>query len=136
MKIKSFLAAALIGLNVLVVSSTAVAPVFAEVVESDACDNLVEGSIAYKSNGCGGYGNTDELPTVIQNILNSVILISGTVALTFVIVGGVQYMASTGDPGKTKKAKDTILYACVGLVICALAFIIVNWTISIINSAT
>ena len=38
-------------------------------------------------------------------------------------------MTSTGDAGKVKKAKDTILYALIGLIICVLSFAIVNWTI-------
>ena len=46
-------------------------------------------------------------------------------------------MTSAGDPGKTKKAKDTILYAVIGLIICVLAFAIVNFVIGgIINSNT
>ena len=45
-------------------------------------------------------------------------------------------MTSTGDTGKTQKAKNTILYALIGLAVCALAFAIVNWTISTISRAT
>lgn len=45
-------------------------------------------------------------------------------------------MTSTGDAGKIKKAKDTILYAVIGLVVCALAFIIVNWAISIVSNSS
>lgn len=153
MKIKNiFLVVAMAILGIVGSLSVAAVPVFADtllaanddssstantgsdVIQADACKNLKEGTIAYESNGCGG-SSKDELPTVIQNILNSVILLSGLVAVVFVVIGGVQYMTSTGDPGKTKKAKDTILYACLGLIICALAFIIVNWTISIIDSA-
>ena len=44
-------------------------------------------------------------------------------------------MTSTGDAGKVKQAKDTILYAVIGLIICALAFAIVNWTIGILNDS-
>ena len=43
-------------------------------------------------------------------------------------------MTSTGDSDKLSKAKRTILYATIGLVICALAATIVNFTIGIINS--
>ncbi len=80
------------------------------------------------------FGNGD-LKNVIVNILNGVIGALGIVAVVFVIIGGVQYMTSHGDSAKTKKAKDTILYACIGLVVCALAFIIVNFAIGIINKS-
>lgn len=79
--------------------------------------------------GCPGNSNSD-LPTVIQNILNAIIAVAGIVSVVFIIIGGIQYTTSAGDPGKTKKAKDTILYALIGLIICALSFAIVNFTIS------
>ena len=79
--------------------------------------------------GCPGNSNSD-LPTVFQNILNAIIGIAGVVSVVFIIIGGIQYTTSAGDPGKTKKAKDTILYALIGLIICALSFAIVNFTIS------
>ena len=49
-------------------------------------------------------------------------------------IGGVGYMTSSGDAGKVKKAKDTILYGVIGLVIVALSFAIVNFVISSIIS--
>ena len=47
-----------------------------------------------------------------------------------VIVGGIGYMTSTGDVGKAKKAKDTILYGIIGLVVALLAFAIVNFVLT------
>lgn len=83
--------------------------------------------------GCGG--GEDRLPDVIVFILNAIIAISGLVAVVFVIIGGISYMTSTGDPGKTKKAKDTILYALIGMVVCVLAFAIVNWVVGILKNS-
>ena len=100
------------------------APAFAD----DPCrDDLPE--VVKEANGCNGTGSTDQLPKLIQNVLNAIIAVSGLVAVVFVVIGGVQYMTSTGDAGKVKKAKDTILYALIGLIICVLSFAIVNWTI-------
>ena len=72
----------------------------------------------------------------IGTIVTAVIGVLGLVAVVFVIMGGVQYMTSAGDPGKIKKAKDTILYACIGLAVCALAFAITQFAINAINQAT
>ncbi len=66
----------------------------------------------------------------VTNILNVIIGALGIVAVIVIILGGVQYMTSTGDAGKVKKAKDTILYGIIGLVICVLAFAIVNFVIA------
>ena len=95
------------------------------------CDNLTNAD-ARKAAGCD---NGAELTNVIKNILEAVIGVAGFVAVVFIVVGGVQYMTSTGDSGKIKKAKDTILYALIGLIICALSFAIVNWTVGVVNKS-
>lgn len=75
-----------------------------------------------------GDGSNDLQSTVV-GIINAVIGVLGIVAVVVIILGGVQYMTSTGDAGKVKKAKDTILYGVIGLIICVLAFAIVNFVI-------
>lgn len=72
-------------------------------------------------------GNT--LESDVTGIISAVIAVLGLVAVVVIIVGGIQYMTSSGDSGKVKKAKDTILYGVIGLVICVLAFAIVNFVI-------
>lgn len=112
-------ALALTGLISTTISTT---PAFADdVCSSDAAQAVKDAA------GCGG--GSGDLFGVIQSILNVVISIAGIICVIFIIVGGFQYMTSSGDPGKTKKAKDTILYACIGLIVCALAFAIVNFVL-------
>ena len=65
----------------------------------------------------------------VTTIINAVIGILGLVCVVVMIIGGVNYMTSSGDAGKVKKAKDTILYGLIGLVVCVLAFALVNWVI-------
>lgn len=72
---------------------------------------------------------SDDLIVSITNIINAIIAILGIVAVIVIIIGGVSYMTSSGDAGKVKKAKDTIMYGIIGLVICVLAFAIVNFVI-------
>lgn len=73
-----------------------------------------------------------DFSSALQSLLNSVIGICGLVATIFVVMGGYYYITAAGDPGKIQKAKNTILYACIGLAVCALAFAIVNFTINAI----
>ena len=75
-------------------------------------------------------GKNTNLSTSIVNILNGVIGILGIVAVVVIIIGGIGYMTSAGDAGKVKKAKDTLLYGVIGLVIVVLAFAIVNFVIA------
>ena len=72
----------------------------------------------------------DDLKGNIVSILNAVIGVLSFVCVVVIIIGGVSYMTSSGDASKVKKAKDTILYGVIGLVICVLAFAIVNFVIS------
>jgi amino acid transporter len=108
--------------------------VFADSSTNSICDNNNVSDEVKAAAGCTNT-NSDKFPSVVTSILNGVIGMLGLVAVAFIVVGGVNYMTSTGDPGKTKKAKDTILYACIGLIVCALSFAIVNFTINIINHA-
>ena len=66
----------------------------------------------------------------VTSIINAVIGILGLVCVVVMIIGGINYMTSSGDAGKVKKAKDTILYGLIGLIVCVLAFAIVNWVIT------
>ncbi len=65
----------------------------------------------------------------VTSIINAVIGVLGLVCVVIMIIGGINYMTSSGDAGKVKKAKDTILYGLIGLVVCVLAFALVNWVI-------
>ncbi len=100
---------------------------------SSICGNDSVPESVQAASGCSN--SAPNITTVIQNILNGIILILGVIAVIYIVIGGVTYMTSTGDPGKTKKAKDTILYATIGLVICALSAAIVNFTIGLINNS-
>lgn len=76
-----------------------------------------------------GDGKGTELPDAVITIINAVVGVLALVCVIVIIIGGVNYMTSSGDSGKVKKAKDTILYGVIGLVVCVLAFAIVNFVI-------
>ena len=83
----------------------------------------------------GCYGDSTKIEDVIINVINGVVGVFGIVATVFIIVGGVGYMTSNGDSGKVEKAKKTILYAVIGLIVSVLAFAIVNFVVAnVINS--
>ncbi|MBR2726082.1 hypothetical protein IKE87_02340 [Candidatus Saccharibacteria bacterium] len=60
---------------------------------------------------------------------------AGIVAVVFVLIGGVSYMTSAGDPGKIKQAKQTITYALIGLAIVGLAEVITAFVSNLIRDA-
>ncbi|MCL1876632.1 pilin [Candidatus Saccharibacteria bacterium] len=67
---------------------------------------------------------------LVNNIINIFLLVVGILSVIFLIWGGLSYIMSRGDPKKVEAAKNTILYAIIGLVISLLAWAIVNWVFS------
>lgn len=130
---KTFLVKTLaaIFLGILSVGAFAL-PVNSAYAEVDICSSDAPAPVK-DANGCNG-GSSSGISDAIQGILNGVIGAAGLVAVVFIIIGGINYMTSAGDSNKVEKGKKTILYATIGLIICALSFAIVNWVIgSVLN---
>ena len=67
--------------------------------------------------------------SVFKDIANVLIYITGAVSVIMVIVGGLRYVLSSGNSKAVEDAKNTILYAIVGVIVAAAAFAIVNFVI-------
>ena len=65
----------------------------------------------------------------VEAVLSVVFKVAGAVAVLVIIIAGISYIISAGDPQKTAKAKDAILYAVIGLVVALLASVIVSYTL-------
>ncbi|MBR3144199.1 hypothetical protein IKF12_03335 [Candidatus Saccharibacteria bacterium] len=72
---------------------------------------------------------------VFKQITNTILYIVGILAVIMLIIGGIRYVVSGGDSKKVTDAKNTILYAIIGLIICFLAFAIVNFVIAALPSS-
>lgn len=77
-----------------------------------------------------GLGNDTDLSGSVQVLVNAFIALIGLLAVVMIIVGAVSMQTSQGDTGKVKKARDTMLYGIIGLVIALLAFAIVNFVLA------
>lgn len=76
---------------------------------------------------------TDEVGPIINKVVNALLYVLGAVAVVMIIIGGVMYTTSGGDAGGVKKAKDTILYAVIGLVVAIFAYAIINFVVKAIK---
>jgi hypothetical protein len=76
-----------------------------------------------------GLPHTQATHSEVQLILNIVIGIIAALSLLFVTIGGFRYILSQGDPQGISKAKGTVLYALIGLVIAIVAETIVAFVI-------
>lgn len=69
------------------------------------------------------------LKEVITTISNTILLLVGVVAVLFLILGGFQYVTSGGNPEQVNKAKNTILYAIIGIVAALIAYVAVTFVL-------
>ncbi len=71
-------------------------------------------------------GRVDQIISTVINIFS---LVVGVISVIMIIIGGLKYITSGGDSGNVSGAKNTILYAIIGLVIVALAQVIVKFVL-------
>lgn len=64
---------------------------------------------------------------VVLKLITIALFFIGALAFVFVIWGGILFVTSGGDAEKTTKARNTLLYAIIGIVVVVLAYAIVTW---------
>lgn len=89
---------------------------------------------------CGANGDTavckatgDKLfgpNSIWTNIINTLIFVTGSISVLMIVIGGLRYATSGGDQGSITSAKNTILYAVVGLILSVMGYAIVNFVLS------
>lgn len=72
----------------------------------------------------------NDLMSRVKTIINVVLGVVGVVAVVIIIIAGVYFILSQGDAAKITRAKNTIIYGVVGLLVALLAFAIVNFVLS------
>jgi hypothetical protein len=70
--------------------------------------------------------NGDAVPDLLHSIVNIISLLVGAIAIIMIIVSGFKYITSGGDSAKVSSAKNTLIYAMIGLAVAVLAQLIVN----------
>lgn len=120
------LAAPLLALGVLVL-----APVSSP-VSAQACDplnpSLAGGAACSKPSGAEADLFGEE--SIFTRIVNILLFIIGAVAVIMLIIGGIRYTLSGGKDAEVQAAKNTILYAIIGIVVAFLAYAVVNWVLT------
>jgi hypothetical protein len=115
-----------------------------------SCGNIgssvAQGADAAVPNNGGGniQGNCDASATagstqikhIASNIVNIFSIIVGAVSIIMIIYGGFRYITSGGDSGAVGNAKNTLIYAIVGLIIVALAQVIVHFVLNQTSGVT
>ena len=75
-------------------------------------------------------GVPTDLEGGLMNLINWILGFVSMISVLMIIYGGVQYLTSAGDESKAESGKKTITYAFIGLIICALAYGIIEVIVS------
>ncbi|MEX0649701.1 MAG: DUF6112 family protein [Candidatus Andersenbacteria bacterium] len=83
------------------------------------------------------FAGTAQTPLIgaVQTIINVLLMLIAIVAAIYLIVGGLQFITSSGDETQAGKGKKNILYAVIGLIVVGLSAAIVNFVIDAIALA-
>lgn len=73
---------------------------------------------------------------IFTTVINVLLFIIGAISVIMLIVGGIRYTTSAGNSTAVTGAKNTIMYAIIGLIIAFLAYAIVNWVLSALGGNT
>lgn len=103
----------------------------AAVAQPDIQGNLCQGANLNVSEDCDVDDGeaADRVNSLLEDVINIFSLVVGVVAVIMIIIGGLRYITSGGDTGNVSAAKNTILYAIIGLVIVALSQVIVRFVL-------
>ncbi len=77
-----------------------------------------------------GISEQQSLMSNLTVIINVVVGVVGFIAVAMIVMGGISFATSQGDTSKVAKARNTVLYGVVGLVVALLAFAIVNFVLT------
>lgn len=130
-KIQQFVTVGLLAFAMLVPAVSV--PVMGGVASADIAGAVCEGSIAASNTGSNCTSQTDAnqgLREIARKVTNFFSILVGAISIIMLIYGGFRYITSGGDSSKVGNAKNTIIYAIIGLIIVVLAQVIVNFVIT------
>lgn len=71
-------------------------------------------------------GTLSCIPYFLKNIINAAFILAAVIAVVLIILSGIRLMLSGGDVEKVAKAKRSLTFTIIGLVIILLSFVIIN----------
>jgi small-conductance mechanosensitive channel len=82
----------------------------------------------------GTQGGSTSLPAVVSRVILFMLYISAILAVVYLIYGGITYITAGGDTERATKGRTALINAIIGIVIIALAFLIVRWVIGVLQA--
>lgn len=83
-----------------------------------------------------GVARLDCIPIILQNVINFLIGFAGVVSVLLIVWAGIRFVLSEGDKEKIVNARKTLTYALLGLLLVALAFVLVRFVVTFTGGET
>ena len=100
-------------------------------IYADSKDVVCQGIGLTGPNGtCNEDTSGPTVDSLIKTVISILSYLVGIAAIIMLILGGLKYVSSAGDSTKVKSAKDTIMYALIGVLIAALAQVLVRYVLT------
>lgn len=79
-------------------------------------------------------GTLGDIVSFIQTVGGWLVFAAGALAVVFLVIGGIQYMASAGNAEKAAAAKKTIIYSLIGVAVIALSYFLISVVLDLLNA--
>jgi len=110
----------------------------ANAVDSGTCASGATGGAQAGIDCARGEGTPGQLfdgpGSIFTTIVNVLLFLIGAISVIMLIYGGIRYTTSGGNSASVTAAKNTIMYAIIGLIIAFLAFAVVNWVLGAVDT--
>ena len=123
MKKNILIAASIVALGAVMIALTGVP------VEAASCGSAKQ-CIDQGLTASGASGTPGDLSTILTTVTNILLFLMGAVSVIMIIIGGFRYVTSQGDQTQMQSAKNTILYAVIGVVVSIAAYAIVSFVVT------
>jgi hypothetical protein len=74
-----------------------------------------------------------DIKSIAKSLIDYAFVIGGGLAVIYIIYAGIGYMTAGSDTAKAEQSRNAITYAIIGMVIIALAYVIIRWTTTSID---
>lgn len=88
---------------------------------------LISNAYSIKATDIGLNSGATDIGKVFNIVVKILSILIGSLSVIFIIVGGLQMVSSSGDPQRFRMGRESVIYACVGLVIAIGAYAIVSF---------
>lgn len=91
--------------------------------------NLADGATGTDSSCADTTNSESNLSSTLKSVLNILSVVAGVITVIMLIIAGIRFVTSQGDSGSVSSARNTVIYAIVGLIVVVLAQFIVFFVV-------